>query len=292
MKEAVHLLRASIPSTICILEDIDPGCGSVLADQTQIHQVILNLGANAAHAMEAEGGTLDIVLTRTVISPSEIFNYPDLKPGPHVKLTVKDTGSGIDQSIMDRIFDPYFTTKGIGKGSGMGLAMVHGIIKSHEGMIHVESTAGKGSIFDIYLPSIDDALPTPGDTPGAPLTGTGHILVVDDEPAIADIMRMRLERLGYRVTMKTSSLEALEVFRQNPGLFDLVITDQTMPQMTGEKMAREMILIQANIPIILNTGYSSSIDEEKIGKWGIRAFLMKPVQIKELSECIHRVLRG
>jgi signal transduction histidine kinase len=292
MKEAVHLLRASIPSTIRILEEIDPECGSVLADQTQIHQVILNLGANAAQAMETQGGALHIALTRVDISPSDIFAYPGLKPGPHVKLRVKDTGTGIDKKIMSRIFDPYFTTKDIGKGSGMGLAMVHGIVKSHEGVIHVESEAGSGAVFDIYLPSIKDALPVPENTPDAPLTGTGHILVVDDEPAIADTIRMRLELLGYRVTMKTSSLEALEAFRQYPGLFDLVITDQTMPHLTGEKMAREMILIQNHIPIILNTGYSSLIDEEKLGEIGIRAFLMKPVRMEELSECVGRILSG
>jgi len=292
VKEAVHLLRASIPSTIDIREDLDSECGSVLADQTQIHQVILNLGANAAHAMEIEGGILDISLTRMGIGPSEIFKYPDLKSGAHVKLTVKDTGSGIDKDIMDRIFDPYFTTKGIGKGSGMGLAMVHGIVKSHEGMILVNSTPGVGSVFDIYLPAIDDNLQAPERTPETSFTGTEHILVVDDEPAIADTIRMRLERLGYRVTMKTSSPEALEAFRQNPDRFDLVITDQTMPHLTGEKMAKEMILIQKDIPIILSSGYSSIVDEQKIGAMGIRAFLMKPVEMKALSECVRRVLSG
>ncbi len=292
VKEAVHLLRASIPATIDIREEIDPNCGTVLADQTQIHQVILNLGANAAQAMEKEGGILHITLIRMKISPSEIFKYPDLKSGAHIKLTFKDTGSGIDKEIMDRIFDPYFTTKGIGKGSGMGLAMVHGIVKSHEGMIQVNSTPGVGSVFDIYLPAIDASPATPESAPEPSFTGTEHILVVDDEPAIADITRLRLERLGYRVTMETSSLEALEIFRRNPDCFDLVITDQTMPHLTGEKMAKEMIRIQKDIPIILSTGYSSMVDELKIGEMGIRAFLMKPVEMKELSECVRRVLGG
>lgn len=289
LKEAVHLLRASIPTTIDIQLDIDSDCKPVLADQTQIHQVILNLCTNAAQSMENEGGILEITLKQIEIDPTQLSNQ-DLKTGSHLKLTVKDTGHGIEKQILEKIFDPYFTTKKFGKGSGMGLAMVHGIVKNHNGLILVDSTPGKGSVFQIFLPAIDDAIEVQDKKATPLLTGTEHILVVDDEPAIADMTQLRLERLGYRVTIKTGSMEALELFRRHPGRFDLVITDQTMPHLTGKKMAAEMIQIQKDIPIILSTGYSSRIDEDKTENAGIRAFLMKPVGIKELSECIRRIL--
>ncbi len=289
LKEVVHLLRASIPTTIEIRLDIDPGCRPVLADQTQIHQVILNLCTNAAQTMEKEGGILEISLTRETYG-AKLFEYPGLTPGSYVQLSVKDTGHGIEKQILDKIFDPYFTTKKIGKGSGMGLAMVHGIVKRHKGVIHVDSTPNVGSVFHVFLPESDQDVLDQNKKVN-PLVGGGeHILVVDDEEAIADMTRMRLERLGYKVTSITSSQEALELFGRDPGQFDLVITDQTMPHMTGEKMARQMISIRKDIPIILSTGYSSSIDEEKTGQMGICALLMKPVEIRELSECIRRVL--
>lgn len=292
INEVVQFLRASLPVTIDIRLELDTECGPVLADQNQLHQVILNLCNNAAQSMEKEGGILYIALTRAEIDPLKISQYPDLVPGPYVKLTVKDTGTGIGREIMNKIFDPYFTTKEIGKGSGMGLAVVHGIVKSHNGMIYVDSIPGNGSAFHIYLPEIDEEIQVQDKTSGPLLKGTGHILVVDDEEAITDVTRMRLEHLGYQVTGKTSSMEALELFRMQPGSFDLVITDQTMPQMTGEKMAREMIRIRKDIPIILCTGYSSMIDEDKAQEMGIRAFIMKPLEMKELSECVRQVLEG
>ncbi len=288
--EAVDFLRASIPTTIDIRLDIDSDCRPVLADQTQIYQVILNLCTNAAQAMENEGGVLEIRLNRMEITPAQIFEYPDLKTGFYVKLTVKDSGQGIEKQIMDKIFDPYFTTKKIGKGSGMGLAMVHGIVKRHRGLIRVSSTPGIGSEFQIFLPESMGKMEVMDKKSTPLLTGTEHILVVDDEPAIVDVTRMRLERLGYRVTSHTSSQEALSSFRRHPDQFDLVITDQTMPHLTGENLAKEMISIQKDIPIILSTGYSSKIDETKTEKTGIRAVLMKPTQMKELADCIRRVL--
>ncbi len=297
LKEAVNLLRASIPTTIDIRMAVDSDCRSVLADQTQLHQVIINLCTNGAQSMEKEGGVLDITLTRCEIDPAQILVYKDLKPGPHVRLAVKDTGHGIEQQILESIFDPYFTTKKIGKGSGMGLAMVHGIVKRHRGMILVDSVPGRGTVFQLFLPELppgDDKIVNKDenkDEKKLPMpTGTEHILVVDDEVAIVDMTRMRLERLGYMVTSTTNSMDALELFGQHPHRFDLVITDQTMPLLTGEKMAKKMIRIQNDIPIILSTGYSSRIDENKIKGMGIRALLMKPVAMKELAECIRRVL--
>lgn len=290
LKEAVDFLRASIPTTIDIRLDIDSDCGPVFADQTQIHQVILNLCTNAAHAMEDKGGVLEIRLSHMEITPAQIFEYPDLKTGIYVKLSVKDSGQGIAKQIMDKIFDPYFTTKKIGQGSGMGLAMVHGIVKRHNGVIRFNSTPGMGSEFQIFLPESMDIIKVP-DMKNKPLPGgTEHILVVDDEPAIADMTRMRLERLGYQVTCHTGSQEAMALFRRYPDHFDLVITDQTMPHLTGENMAKEMISIKKDIPIILSTGYSSKIDEIQTEKTGIRAVLMKPVGIRELADCIRQVL--
>ncbi|MBU0969171.1 MAG: response regulator, partial [Proteobacteria bacterium] len=282
------LLRASIPTTIDIRLDIDPGCRPVLADQTQIHQVILNLCTNAAQAMEKEGGLLEIRLIH--METYGTSDFQGLTPGSYVQLSVKDTGHGIEKQILDKIFDPYFTTKKIGKGSGMGLAMVHGIVKRHMGVIHVDSTPNVGSVFHVFLPASDQAVLDQNKKVHPLVGGSEHILVVDDEPSIADMTRMRLERLGYTVTSKTSSPEALDLFCRYPDRFDLVITDQTMPHMTGEKMAGQMISIRKDIPIILSTGYSSRIDEEKTGQMGICALLMKPVDMRELSVCIRRVL--
>lgn len=288
LKEVVHLLRASIPTTIDIRLDIGSGCRPVLADQTQIHQVILNLCTNAAQAMEKEGGLLEIRLIH--METDGTSDYPGLTPGAYVQLSVKDTGHGIEKQILDKIFDPYFTTKKIGKGSGMGLAMVHGIVKRHKGVIHVDSTPNVGSVFHVFLPASDQAVLDQNKKVQPLVGGSEHILVVDDEASIADMTRMRLERLGYTVTSKTSSRAALDLFCRYPDRFDLVITDQTMPQMTGEKMAAQMISVRKDIPIILSTGYSSRIDEEKTGQMGIRALLMKPVDMRELSVCIRRVL--
>jgi len=290
LKEVVHLLRASIPTTIDIRLDIDPECRPVLADQTQIHQVILNLCTNAAQAMEKEGGLLEIRLIHMETDGEKLSDYQGLTRGSYVQLSVKDTGHGIEKQILDKIFDPYFTTKKIGKGSGMGLAMVHGIVKRHKGVIHVDSTLTMGSVFHVFLPESDQDVLDQNKKVNPLVGGSEHILVVDDEAAIADMTRMRLERLGYKVTSKISSQEALDLFGRHPGQFDLVITDQTMPYMTGEKMARQMISIRKDIPIILSTGYSLSIDEEKTGQMGICALLMKPVDMRELSECIRRVL--
>jgi len=293
LKETVILLRSSIPSTIDIRYDIKQhDQDTVLADPTQINQIIMNLSTNAAHAMEEKGGILELGLTAEDISSTHDNLLPDLEPGQYVKLSVRDTGHGIDPQIMHKIFEPYFTTKERGKGTGMGLAIVHGIVKSYGGDIIVESELGKGTIFNVYLPLVETGsggLNVSKDSVQYP-TGIERILIVDDEKDAVDVLQLILETLGYKVTSRTSSIEALEAFRHNPQGFDLVITDQTMPNMTGKTLARELMSIRQGIPIILCTGYSEQIDEKKAGEMGIRAFVMKPIVMGQIADTIRDVL--
>lgn len=291
VKEALKLLRASLPTTIDIRQSIKTQSGMVLADPTQIHQVLMNLISNAAYAMREKGGVLEVSLTDVDIYPDDVTPpHPDLKPGPYLKLTVSDTGHGIEHAIMERIFDPFFTTKRPGEGTGMGLAVVHGIVKSYGGAILVDSEPGKGSIFDVFFPRIEGNLLPEVDSAAAMPTGNEHILFVDDEEALTDMVQQMLERLGYGVVVKTSSLEALEVFKVQPDQFDLVITDQTMPHMAGVDLAKELMRIRPEIPIILCTGFSEVISAEEAKTLGIREFLMKPFATRVLAETIRRVL--
>jgi len=292
IKEALKLIQSSLPTTIEITKDIQKDCGLVLADPIQIHQIVMNLCTNAYHAMEETGGKLSITL-REIELTAEDSKDPVMIPGPHICLTVADTGPGIDQSIIDRIFDPYFTTKEEGKGSGLGLAVINGIVKNHSGYIKVYSEPGKGAEFKVYLPMIkkqEEAAKVETDTPIQ--KGTERILLVDDQDLIVNMERQMLERLGYHITARTSSIEALEAFRANPDKFDLVITDMTMPNMTGDKLADEMIKIRADIPIVLCTGFSEIMSKERAESLGIKGFLMKPVVLKDLSSVIRKVLDG
>ncbi len=292
VKETVQLLRATVPTTIDIHLDIDPNSGNILADKTQISQVILNLCTNSAQSMEKDGGDLLISLQPVVIGQDDTSKYHDLDSGSHIKLTIKDTGTGIDPAIIERIFDPYFTTKEIGEGSGMGLAMVHGIVKSHKGMVFVESKPGDGSVFQIYLPKIEKTIKTKNKNKKAIFKGSEHILVVDDEAQLSKMTQLRLEKIGYKVTCKTNSQEAFDLFCSDPDRFDLIITDQTMPKLTGMQMAEKMRQIKKDMPIILSTGYSSAIDEKGVHEISVNEIIMKPVAIEELSECIRRILDG
>jgi PAS domain S-box-containing protein len=291
VKEAGKMLRASLPSTIDIKLNVHSKT-AVLADPTQIHQVMMNLCTNAAHAMSADGGALEVSLTDTRLGMEPIHIHSGLEPGPYVKLTIKDTGHGIDPAVLDRIFDPFFTTKGQGVGTGLGLAVVHGIVKNHGGAIEVESILGKGSIFQVFLPAMESA-PVPEKAESAPLPrGCERILIVDDEPALMEAMKRFLEQLGYVVDSRTSSIEALEAFRsrmqEKP--FDLVVTDMTMPHLTGLDLARELLRLQPNLPIILSTGFSEKVGTERARDFGIRGFLMKPVALKELAGMIRKKL--
>ncbi len=290
VKEVLKLVRASIPTTIEIRQNIDSHCGTILADPTQIHQVVLNLCTNAAQEMDENGGVLEVSLDGLELTEKDLSNETGLQPGTYVRLEVKDTGFGIDTSIINRIFDPYFTTKDTGKGSGMGLAVAHGIVKNHDGIIAVESQLNQGTVFRVYLPCVEDKIHAePLDT--APLPGGNeHILVVDDEGPMVKLTKMRLERLGYQVSTRTSSKQAYEFFSSQPDSFDLVLTDQTMPEMTGVELAEEIMGIRPDTPIVLCTGFSSKVDAETAKAIGIKAFAMKPVDNKKLAKVIRQVL--
>ncbi|MBF0497181.1 MAG: PAS domain S-box protein [Deltaproteobacteria bacterium] len=291
IEEGIKFLRASLPSNVVIRKEMSVGEAVILGDSTQIHQVLINLGTNAAHAMAEKGGNLDIGLTDFHLDADSATRYVDLKPGPYLKLTVQDSGHGIAPSVIDRIFDPFFTTKDIGKGTGMGLSIVHGIVKHHGGSVNAYSEPGKGSIFSVLLPKFIGvkAAEITEVTTEIP-RGSERVLLVDDEPGLIATHENILVRLGYRVTSSTSSLEALEMFKASPQDYDLVITDMTMPYMTGDNLAREIMSLRPEIPVILCTGYSETFNEEKIHETGIKGFLMKPIEVLRLAKLIRQLL--
>ena len=290
-KETLKLLRASIPRTIDIVQNIKETPGMVLADPTQIQQIIMNLCTNAAQAMEEMGSVLELTLGNVELNDEDIQAYSDIGPGNYVMLKVSDTGTGIEPGIMDKIFDPFFTTKPTGEGTGMGLAMVHGIVKSHGGAINIYSEPGKGTTFVVLLPRIEKGTKLETKEPGQVLPkGNEKILFIDDELAIANLGQQMLERLGYMVETRTSSIEALKAFQNRPDKYDLVMTDMTMPNMTGENLAKELMRIRPNIPIIISTGFSIQMDEKKARNMGIKAFVMKPFIMKDVAETIRKVL--
>ena len=291
VKETLKLVRATLPSTIEIRQHIPTHTGYVMADPTQMHQVLMNLCTNAYHAMREKGGVLKVSLRDVELDPDYTAKYPDVHPGPYIELTVGDTGHGIKEKEVHRIFEPYFTTKEKGEGTGMGLSVVHGIVKEHGGAIRVHSEPGKGTTFTIFLPRIKapEVEAKPEEITSLP-TGGERILFVDDEPAINDICKRMLERLGYTLEARTSPIEALEAFRARPGKFDLVITDMTMPKMTGDELAKEIMAIRPDIPIILCTGFSERINEEKAQAIGIRGFVMKPFVIRDFVNTIRKAL--
>ena len=290
VKEALKLLRSSIPTTIDIQPDIDPGCGVVIADPTQVHQIVMNLATNAYHAMENTGGKLVVTLKQARLEPVQPF-FQDLAPGEYARLTFSDTGIGIEKNILDRIFDPYFTTKKKGKGTGLGLSVVQGIVKSCKGGIRIYSEPGEGTEIHVYIPLIermvDDIRSARSELiPG----GTEKILLVDDEEAIVMMEQQMLERFGYRVSTRTGSVDALEAFRANSDSFDLVITDMTMPNMTGDVLAQKIIAIKPDISVIICTGFSERISQDKVEAIGVKGFLMKPVAKSEMAQMIRKVL--
>jgi PAS domain S-box-containing protein len=290
IKEALKLLRASLPSTIEIRQNVRTDLGAVLADPTQIHQVMMNLCTNAHHAMSEKGGELGVTLSSVDLDAKQVAAYSGLKPGSYLKLTVSDTGHGMDRITTERIFDPYFTTKEKGVGTGLGLAVVHGIVKSHGGMIAVDSRRGKGTVFNVFFPRIETQVKAEAKTFESLRTGSERILFVDDEQALVDLGKQMLESLGYQAECRTSSIEALNYFRSQPDRFDLVITDMTMPTMTGERMAKEMMEIRQDIPIILCTGYSERITREEAIEIGIKEFVLKPFRINDFAKTIRKVL--
>ena len=288
-KEALKLLRASLPSTIEIREDIT-SFSTILADPTEIHQVLVNLCTNAAHAMREKGGVLEVSLHNVELDAEDAARYPDLSPGPYLRLTVSDTGHGMDQATIGRIFDPYFTTKRPGEGTGLGLAVMHGIVRNYGGAITAYSEPGRGTTFHLILPRIErESAPEEEISESIP-RGNERILFVDDEETLAGMMRGMLEHLGYSAVVCTNSTEALEVFRAQPDRFDLVVTDYTMPRMTGVDLARELLRIRPDVPIILCTGFSETIPPEQVKDVGIREFAMKPMITREVAQLIRKVL--
>jgi PAS domain S-box-containing protein len=290
IKEALKMLRASIPSTIEIRQQIHGEPGAVMADPTEIHQVLMNLCTNAAHAMRKKGGLLEIILEDVDTDGYGRGDLAELKPGPYVRLTVKDTGEGIDPAVKDRIFDPYFTTKPKDVGTGLGLSVVHGIATARGGRVVVASALGQGATFQVYLPRLEAAVSEETEFEDQPETGTERILFVDDEEMLVMLGKQMLERLGYKVVTKSSPLDALGTFRAAPKKFDVVITDQTMPGMTGDVLAGKLMAIRPDVPIILCTGFSELIHEEKAKKLGIREFVMKPLVLRDLASAVRRAL--
>ena len=290
VKEALKLLKASLPSTIRIVQEIDKDVGIIEADPTEIHQVLMNLCINAEHAMREKGGVLEVRLEKARMGKAKLLHAGHLQPGLYAKLTVTDTGHGMEQHVIDRIFDPYFTTKKNGEGTGLGLAVVHGIVKSYGGGIQVSSQVGKGTTFEIYFPAFETLEVREEVAETLLPMGYEAILFIDDEEMLAQAGRLMLEKLGYKVTTRTSGVEALELFEAEPRRFDLVITDLTMPNITGDKLASRILEIRPDIPIILCTGFSTKITQENAREMGISDLLMKPISMKELANVVRSVL--
>jgi PAS domain S-box-containing protein len=292
VKEALKLLRSSLPSTIEIRQQIGRSCGMVMADPTTIHQIVMNLTTNAYHAMLETGGLMEVSLKQVQLKMEDIAEE-NINPGNYVCLGVSDTGIGMSQELMIKIFDPYFTTKDRKKGTGLGLSVVRGIVKNCGGTIRVSSEPGKGSRFDVYLPElIEESVAIEPNKIKQPITGTESILLVDDESSIIELNREMLQELGYQVTDRSSSVEALEVFKSQVDRFDLVITDMTMPNMTGTDLAKQMLAIKPDLPIILCTGFSELINEENARAMGIKKLLMKPASQDQLGQSIREALDG
>ena len=292
LKDAIKFLRASIPTTIEINQHITGEECNIMADPTQMHQVIMNFCTNATHAMRRTGGILKIELATLELAAGKLQSHPDLQPGPYVKLTFRDTGHGIDPDNIHKIFDPFFTTKSVDEGTGLGLSVVYGIVKGHGGVINVYSEPGQGAAFHVYLPLIILTETKEMDA-GKPVTGgTERILFVDDEPALVDIGTRMLTSLGYDVTGVLSSVEALNMVSAEPQRFDLVITDMTLPKMTGIDLSRKLLQIRPNIPIILCSGIKDPDTEAKAKSLGIKAYLTKPLTKRELAGVVREVLDG
>jgi len=290
-KEAIKLIRSSIPTTLEI-QTVWKSDAIILGDPSHIHQIFMNLCTNAAHAMEGGSGLLTVCLS-DVKGDQNIPGKPDgLPPGDYIRITVSDTGKGIPKAHLDLIFEPYFTTKDVGSGTGLGLSIVHGIVKSYGGEITVQSEVDCGTTFTIDLPAVKSRIRHESESREVLPVGNERILLVDDEPEIARMCEEILIHLGYRVTIRSQSIEALELFKCHPNDFDLVITDMGMPNMAGDRLAIELMTIRPDIPIILYTGYSKNLSETHAAKIGIRSLLMKPLTKSDLANTVRKVLDG
>jgi CheY-like chemotaxis protein len=290
LKETIKLARAALPSTIEIRQDIQLQNDTILANPTQVHQVMMNLFMNAGHAMREEGGMLEIVSRAEHLTEPSLVGLPNLTPGDFLRVSVRDTGHGMDRRTLDQIFDPFFTTKARGEGTGLGLSIVHGIVTGCNGAIQVESRVDEGTTFILYFPLEKGAEEHRREKRKALPKGTEKILLVDDEPDIVEIYSGMLRHLGYTVEAKSSPLDALETFRKDPLGFDLLITDMTMPRLTGDKLAAEVIRIRSEMPVILCTGFSERMEEGRALALGIRAFLKKPITVEDVAHKIRMAL--
>jgi len=290
VKEALEFMRSTLPANVRLEPDIQSDCGPVMADATQVHQIAMNLITNAIHAVEQTNGDIIVRLKEAAIGPED-FPGADLEPGSYAHLSVSDTGYGIDPAIINKIFEPYFTTKKQGKGTGLGLSVVYGIVKEHKGEIKVYSEIGRGATFNVYLPLMkraQSALPA-GIEQEIP-TGHERILLVEDEMAVARLEAQMLQRLGYRVTLRLDSIEALNAFESTPEAYDLVMTAMTMPRMTGDQLAKALMAIRPDIPVIICAGFSERIDVDKTAAIGIKGFVMKPVLRADMAKTLREVL--
>jgi signal transduction histidine kinase/ActR/RegA family two-component response regulator len=290
VEDSLRFLRATIPTSIDISHDFQAKNDTILADSTQIHQVLINLGTNAYHAMQETGGSLDIKIENVFWGNVSPASHNEPTAGNYLKLTVSDTGHGILREHRDQIFDPYFTTKEIGKGTGMGLSVVHGIVKSHGGEISVDSEPQKGTTVHIYFPVAEEAPVDETETSENLPSGNERILFVDDEASNIYVGRSRLEQLGYQVETRISPLEALELFRADPHRFDLLITDMTMPQMTGDRLVKEILKLRPDMPTILCSGFNEKMDEEKAAELGIRRYIEKPYDKRFMANIVRNAL--
>ncbi|QLA20474.1 response regulator [Desulfolutivibrio sulfoxidireducens] len=289
VKETLKLIRATLPHTVAIVENIAAGPDTVQAEPAQIQQIVMNLCANASHAMREKGGTLSVALD-AVRLPGKGLGSTGLPPGDYARLTVSDTGHGIPKDILDRVFDPFFTTKKPGEGTGMGLSVVHGIVRKYRGEVKVKSAPGQGATFEVLLPLSTALHRAVEEDSGDAAAGRGRILYVDDEESLAEIGAELLASLGFQVTAETDSRKALARFRADPRAFDAVVTDQTMPGLSGADLAREMLDIRPELPIILVTGFSESLSKERVRALGIRDFLLKPVLRRDLARAVSRAM--
>jgi CheY-like chemotaxis protein len=293
VEEVLRLVRVSLPSTIEIQTRIEDDAYGVMADPTQVHQIFMNLCTNAHHAMGEEGGVLEVEVAPVELTPASRERPHDLPPGTYIEATVRDTGHGMDRTTREKIFEPYFTTKQKGMGTGLGLAMVHGIMTKQGGAVTVESEPGKGAIFALYFPTIQMDHRSLAESQGADVpTGHERILLIDDEQQLLDTGRIILEHLGYEVATHTRSVEALTHLRSHPDRYDLVITDLTMPDLTGDKLAEEVMRIRSDLPVILCTGYVEEALEERTKAMGIQTIIMKPILMKDLAGAVRRELDG
>ena len=290
VKEAMEMLRSAVPTSIAFDQHISGDPCNILGDAAQISQVMMNLATNAAHAMAEEGGLLEVTLEKVELPEEKSCFSKVLPPGAYVRLKVRDTGEGMERTTMARIFEPYYTTKEVGKGTGMGLSVVHGIVKRHGGGIRVESELGKGTAFEIYFPALVEMIEEEKEPDGEIKGGSESILFVDDEESMVDLNRQRLERLGYQVKSTTKPLQALEWFSADPDHFDVIITDMTMPRMTGDRLTKEILTIRPEMPVIICTGYSERMSEKDAEAFGVRKYIEKPIDTRNLAAALREVL--